>query len=389
MAHIIFVQLPELGHINPTLKLARKLRRNGHQVSYVGLPDLEDYVKLQGVGFIPILARACPKGSLAGRRINLIEILDQLRTEGAVEIAAVLKTVKPDLLLVDVELLGVVSLARKLSIPCGLISTNLSGTRLISSNDARDMGLPILIPCPQEFDFPNAGTQPGHYYIEASIELDRTDPYPFPFERLDETRSLIYCSLGSHCEDFKETGSFFQTAIKVFRERPDCQLVLGTGRFQLNGVDASDLPENILLVSWAPQLALLKRAQIMITHGGLGTIKECIYAGVPMIVYAVMKDQPENAARVAYHGLGVSNDIKEVSIPQLHSAIDTIQRDSSFKTRVESMSKKFHAMESSGRGVRIVERILDWLRRNGRMPFEPYTGPRSTELHAFLKSNSN
>jgi UDP:flavonoid glycosyltransferase YjiC (YdhE family) len=355
MAHIVFVQLPELGHINPTLKLARKLKQNGHEVSYIGLPDFEDYVNLQGVGFIPILACACPKGSLARQRVNLIEILDQLRSVGAAEIEAVFKRVHPDLLLVDVELLGIVPLARKLRVPCTLISTSLLGTRLIPRNDAH----PVLILCPEEFDFPDLARRAGHHFIEASIESDRTDPYPFPFERLDDTKSLIYCSLGSHCEDYQETQSFFQTVIKVFRDRPDCQLVLATSRFQLNPSDAADLPENILLVSWAPQLALLKRAQIMITHGGLGTIKECIYAGVPMIVYSVAMDQPENAARVAYHGLGVCSDIQDVSIPQLHSFIETIKHDSSFKTRVQSMSKKFRALESSGTGVKIIERILN------------------------------
>lgn len=55
-----------------------------------------------------------------------------------------------------------------------------------------------------------------------------------------------------------------------------------------------------------PQIDILKYADLMITHGGLGSIKECMDAGVPLLVVPINQelDQPGNAARIEANGLG-------------------------------------------------------------------------------------
>jgi UDP:flavonoid glycosyltransferase YjiC (YdhE family) len=100
----------------------------------------------------------------------------------------------------------------------------------------------------------------------------------------------------------------------------------------------------------------------MINHGGLGAVKECILFGVPMIVFPCRWDQPHNAARVVYHGLGVRGNINDASVEQIHSLIDVVDKDPKFKSRIDAMSKTFHEIENSGRGVQMVESILRDLR---------------------------
>ena len=97
----------------------------------------------------------------------------------------------------------------------------------------------------------------------------------------------------------------------------------------------------------------------MINHGGLGTIKECIYFGVPMIVFPMMRDQPGNAARVAYHGLGIVGQSR-VSAGQVNALIDTVERNPSFRARAEAMGKKFREIEDSGIGIQVIERLVHW-----------------------------
>jgi zeaxanthin glucosyltransferase len=65
------------------------------------------------------------------------------------------------------------------------------------------------------------------------------------------------------------------------------------------------VPANARVVDGCPQLAVLARAHVMITHAGLNSVKECIAAGVPMLALPLDHDQPGNAARLAQLGLGV------------------------------------------------------------------------------------
>jgi UDP:flavonoid glycosyltransferase YjiC (YdhE family) len=387
MSKIVFVQLPEMGHLNPSLKLARNLSAQGHEVSYVGLLDFQDYIRAQGLGFLSILEAACPRGFLqqnARKQQNSYEWLVELTRAGAPEIYAALGRVRPDLLMIDVELRGVLPLAQQLGIPCALISTNLQSARFDEREDPASKGLPVIVLCPRELDFPSTFRLRGRYFIEPCIELERKEVQAFPWEKLDETKPLIYCSLGSHAHDYGQSKAFFHLVVNAMRLKPDRQLLLAMGRLHGDPLDFQDVPSNVLIVNWAPQLEILKRASIMITHGGLGTIKECIFFEVPMIIFPAMLDQPENAARVAHHGLGVSGRMDRASIHHIHSLIESIERNSSLRANLAAMSRTFREIENSRRGVHIIERILAWLRDNGPALYQPLASSQPEAFHQLL-----
>ena len=65
------------------------------------------------------------------------------------------------------------------------------------------------------------------------------------------------------------------------------------------------LAGNPIVVDFAPEMALLKRAQLLITHAGQNTILEAISQGVPMVALPRNVDQPAMAARVEYAGVGL------------------------------------------------------------------------------------
>jgi UDP:flavonoid glycosyltransferase YjiC (YdhE family) len=103
---------------------------------------------------------------------------------------------------------------------------------------------------------------------------------------------------------------------------------------------------------------MLEKASIMINHGGLGAVKECIFFGVPMIVFPGKWDQPNHAARVVFHGLGVRGNIHDRSTQQINTLIDVVDKDPKFKSRIDAMSKTFRDIENSGIGIRTVEKLL-------------------------------
>jgi zeaxanthin glucosyltransferase len=221
--------------------------------------------------------------------------------------------------------------------------------------------LPVLVLCPEEFEFRDTAKKPNRYYIEPSVDLERKELYTFPWQDVNAVRPLIYCSLGSESHLYKQSETFFRAIIEAMRDKPDWQLVLATGPF-MDPRSFDPVPENVLVVSWAPQLELIEKASIVITHGGLGGVKECILLGVPMIVFPCKWDQPFNAARVVAHGLGVRGNISRVSAAQIKAMIETIANNPSFQSRVDSMSKVFRDIEESGVGVRAVEKIMNGYR---------------------------
>jgi UDP:flavonoid glycosyltransferase YjiC (YdhE family) len=120
----------------------------------------------------------------------------------------------------------------------------------------------------------------------------------------------------------------------------------------------------VTLVNYAPQQEMLKRATLMITHGGLGSIKECIYFGVPMLVYPFDTDQPANAARVAFHGLGLTDDTHNASVEQILDCVKKVQSDPSYRSRVSDLSQKLRTSDSTSMVLELVNEVLNRKRAN-------------------------
>ena len=368
MARISFIPLPEMGHINPTLKLAKQLAQRGHEVVYLGLPDFEEHVRSQGLRFVPILASLAPRGTLkrlAEQKLNYLDVLFRGKVPPEREIAETIRSLRPDVLLIDVVLQDLTLLARAAGVPCAIVcvvlSKSLQWPRLpiveaVHLDPADDH--PLLILCPRAFEFPQVSSWERLHYLEASIDLDRREPAGFPWEVLDGSRPVIYCSLGSHPHDYKKSEELFEAVLDAVRQRPEWQLVLAAGPAYIGSPLFQDVPPNIVVVEWVPQLAMLKKAAVMITHGGLGTVKECIYFGVPMVVFPMSFDQPENAMRIVYHGLGLMGNTEDLSAAQVLRLLDRVLGNAVFRERTASMSAVFRELEESGAGARAVEGLL-------------------------------
>jgi MGT family glycosyltransferase len=215
-------------------------------------------------------------------------------------------------------------------------------------------GHPELLFCPREFDFPYP-ERGGRHYVE-SLDLARREP-EFDYARLPADKPLVFCALGGQLYRGGETPAFLQRVARAFESRPDLTLVLATGR-HLRPEQIAPCPANVIVMERAPQLGLLKRARLMITHGGLGSVKECIAHGVPMLVFPLDIDQPGNGARVAHHGLGLSGSIGETTEASLLRMIDQVLGDASFVARTLAMQKALFALEESQPGVALVEGFL-------------------------------
>lgn len=92
-------------------------------------------------------------------------------------------------------------------------------------------------------------------------------------------------------------------------------------------VDKNNINENTRSIRYLPLLDFIPHIDLMITHGGLGTIKECLLNNKKMIIYPLQKkstDQPGNGARVKNKKLGLAGDLENENAEKLLSKINQL-----------------------------------------------------------------
>lgn len=127
----------------------------------------------------------------------------------------------------------------------------------------------------------------------------------------------------------------------------------------LRAEDLGVLPENVIAVQHPPQLDLLKRAKMMITHGGASSVKECLYFGVPMIVIPIAYDMHGNAARVVYHGVGLRADLRKLTVKRLQDLVETVDKDPYIRWQSTIWSRKCQDAENAKLGACLIETFLN------------------------------
>ncbi len=215
-----------------------------------------------------------------------------------------------------------------------------------------ELDFPLMTTTPAEFEFPQALGRPNIHYVGAILKLDRVEP-AFPWELLDPAKKLIFCSLGS----VAYSHFFFQNVVDAVSKEPSWQLVVNIGP-KIKPEMLQRVPQGTILVNGAPQLAILRKAHVMINHGGINSVRECAYLGVPQLVFPLFFDQNGSAARVAYHGLGMSAQLAKAGPDQIREWIAAILSDSAMQERCHEMSKAFQRQATGAPAAKVVEQFL-------------------------------
>jgi zeaxanthin glucosyltransferase len=82
----------------------------------------------------------------------------------------------------------------------------------------------------------------------------------------------------------------YRTILDAVGNIPGIQVVLSAGD-NVTLDDLRPIPSNTLVVRSAPQIDLLKRAVLCITHAGLNTTLEALAQGVPMVAIPIGYDR--------------------------------------------------------------------------------------------------
>lgn len=235
-----------------------------------------------------------------------------------------------------------------------------------------DRGLAQISQQPDFFDFPLQRLPPCFHYTAPWHDDDRDDgAIGFPWDRLDG-RPLVYASMGTLQN---RLGHVFDAILQAVRGY-DVQLVLSKGGGEARF--SADVPENAIVVEKAPQLRLLSRARLAITHAGLNTALECVAQGVPMICLPVTNDQPGVAMRVERLGLGTVLPAGRVTTAKLRQALERMLADEDSLRRAKTYRDRLAGQHGPSLAADIVERAFLTKQRVRREAFEEREFPTKT-----------
>ncbi len=131
---------------------------------------------------------------------------------------------------------------------------------------------------------------------------------------------LLYISLGTL---FDRQNEFYHCCFQAF-EQSDYQVVMSVGKHTTRE-QLGPTPENFMVCQSVPQLELLQRATLFITHAGMNSTNEALYYGVPLLAIPQATDQHSIARRIEQTGAGIRLSRKRVTASRLRNSADEIR----------------------------------------------------------------
>jgi MGT family glycosyltransferase len=116
------------------------------------------------------------------------------------------------------------------------------------------------------------------------------------------------------------------------------------------------LPENVEVAPWVPHSEALPGCNLVITHGGLGTVLVALAHGVPMVCMPMGRDQHGNAARVTRLGAGIELAV-DASPTEIAEAIRNALADSKLSRGARRIAADIGADIAADRAVRELEAL--------------------------------
>jgi len=410
-----FVSPSGLGRLNPMTALARALQSRNHDIVFMALPDAEPSVRAANLAFVP----SCefPAGSLnkmmyqLSKRQGEVALYFTLLCLAAIADAmfdglpAMLNAAGVDAVVIDSSHFYVELVPMSLGMPYVHVSNSLhfdysgytplcvydwpheSTAEALARNRkgvarfrkmlrqthagarayAKRVGLKIdwrnpyatisklawLTQTPKELDFESSHWPSQFHHTGPFHDGSGRIDIDFPWDRLTG-EPLIYASMGTLQNGLPHV---FRAIVAAVAAQKDVQLVLSVGD-HLEPKQIGSLPSNAILVKSAPQLELLKRASLCITHAGLNTVLEALAQGVPQVAIPVSHDQPGVAARVADKKTGLFLPPKELTASRLSFLLDEVLSNSTYRDNARHFQKVIAGRNGLSAAVDLLERAF-------------------------------
>lgn len=390
MSKVLFINGNLHGHINPTLPIVKELVKRGEEVYYFSTKDFQSKLEAYGAVFLDygkefetFIQNFRPHGDHPF--YTLMEYMLGFDRAIVPIVLAKSEVIKFDYLIHDVMFGAGTILARKLDIPAISSCSSFvmekpplpahmlergSHPQLdylyeeikkakkewkIPSLDLSDIFFKkeplVLVYSSRLFHPQNENLDSTYRFIGPSV-MERNEVIDFPLNS-SKASKLIYISLGTINNRHSE---FYQKCFDAFSDG-NYKVILSVGS-KTEIPSLGKLPDNFIVRNYVPQLEILKLADVFISHGGLNSVSEAFYYGVPVIVIPIANDQPAVAKRIVELGAGVALNMESITTIQLKDAVNKILSNQSFTDCSRKIGESFI---NAGGYVKAVNEIIDYL----------------------------
>ena len=397
MARALFLSLPLTGHINPSLTVIRELVSRGESVDYFATGAYQPAIERAGARY------HCYRNAFLTDLAGLPDRLEALswllmRTTGEILEAhlAQFREQRPDYVITDSVAPWGVWVAEILRVPVvtsvvtfafnrqvlafaarsGIRPKSLRlflsklrhlanalqlRRRLRSRYQVRGPGMANLVmgesalnlvytsrqfqPCGESFD--------QRFEFIGPMLSERNDAPDFPWDQVRQ-RPVVYVSLGTL---FNADAAFYRSCYQAF-ESEDFQVILSLGA-NVSKEDVGPPPSNFLVRPHVPQLDVLQRAAVFVTHGGMNSVCESLFHGVPMVVVPQMSEQAIVGRRVEGVGAGVYLPKERATAESLRESVRQILSESAFRRQAALIGDSFR---QAGGATKAVDAIFRYTR---------------------------
>ena len=385
MTRFVLFNVPAHGHINPTLPVVQALVQQGHEVIYYTTEEFREKIAPTGAIFRPYpepvpssaaISEAVSDGNLANVTRLLLRmsehlmpfVLDELRRE------------QPAFVIHDSIALWGSMAARLLDVPSVTSFTHFVFEGTSRKRNLHELwfmirkALPILpevigirqrlikrygrdvfqsdhlLPVRGDLNivFTSEMLHPQSTWMDHSFHFvgPSIDTTTRPGSDLDldyaQDKRRVYVSLGTvHNTNI----AFYEQMFRVFADYP-AQFILSTGQ-ETDLASLGPVPGNFVVRNQVPQLDVLQNVDLFITHGGMNSIHEGLYFGVPLVMVPHQMEQVFNARVVEAQGAGVVVGDKppfgHFSDERLRLAVDHALTDAGIQQQVMSVQDALRA----------------------------------------------
>ncbi|TDC78860.1 macrolide family glycosyltransferase [Streptomyces hainanensis] len=388
-AHIAMIGIPAVSHVLPSLEVIRELVARGHRVTYANDPavtQVADRIAETGAELVPyptalpVADNDWPDDPIAAMRVFVEDSI-----QAHPRLRAFYDADPADLYLYDIGTYA----ARAIAEAQGRPYLQLSPTFVAWDGYDKEVAEPLLaLPggdalrarltewlarCGatttdmEEFSRRPTGSVA---LIPRAMQphADRVDTGTTTFvgpcfgartardtwARPAGAERVLLISLGSA---FTRRTEFYRRCLAAFGNLPGWHVVLGIGRHTDPG-ELGEIPSNVEVHPWVPQLAILEQADAFVTHAGMGGSSEGLYAGVPMIAVPQAVDQFMNADRLVELGVARRVDTEDATAEALRAALTELVDDPEVARRSARLRAEARAEGGTERAADLIEAML-------------------------------
>jgi MGT family glycosyltransferase len=391
-AHIAMFSIAAHGHVNPSLEVIRELVARGHRVTYAIPPALAD--KVAATGARPVTYTSTLPGPDADPEAWGSTLLDNVEPFLDDAIQALPQLIEaydgdePDLVLHDIASYPARVLAHRWGVPAISLSPNLVAWDGYEEEVAEPM-----------WAEPRKTERGQAYYarFEAWLKDNGITQHPDPFagrparslvlipkalqphaDRVDErlhtfvgacqgdradqgdwrrpagAEKVVLVSLGSA---FTKQPAFYRECVRAFGDLPGWHLVLQIGR-HVDPAELGDVPAHVEVRDWVPQLAVLRQADLFVTHAGAGGSQEGLATATPMIAVPQAVDQFGNADMLQSLGVARQLPTAEATAERLREAALALVDDPEVARRLKGIQAEMAEEGGTRRAADLIEAEL-------------------------------